>query len=303
MITKNIFLIRPLNFGFNEETATSNVFQTKLAESEKETQGKALNEFDGFIKTLKSRSVNTYVFEDTSEPKKPDAIFPNNWISFHPNGTVILYPMLESNRRIERRLDIIETLKLNFNIKNVIDFSKHEKENIFLEGTGSIVFDHKNKIAYACLSPRTDKGLFIEVSKLLNYKPIYFNSCDENGTKVYHTNVIMCIAQKFVIICLESITSTKEKDMIVESFNNSGHKIIEISFKQMSNYAGNMLSLQSNENDILVLSQRAYNSLSINQINEINKYSELLPIPIERIETVGGGSARCMISEIFLDEK
>lgn len=299
--TNNILLIRPASFTFNKETAANNAFQIEINETEEAIKQKKLEEFEGFVTTLKSKGVNVFVFDDSEEPAKPDAIFPNNWISFHPDGTVILYPMFAGNRRLERRPEIIDFLKKHFHISKFHDLSKYEKENRFLEGTGSIIFDHINKIAYACLAPRTDKELFIEVCHYLNYLPIYFYAHDKNGQEIYHTNVMMCIAEKFAVICLESITNPDEKELVINSLTKTGHEIIDISFKQMKNFAGNMLELKTDANkSILALSQSAFDSLTAAQKNEIEKYSELVPLSIKTIETIGGGSARCMIAEIFL---
>ncbi len=300
--TKNILLVRPSNFIFNSETAASNAFQNDVNESEEATKQKALQEFEQFAATLKSKGVNVHVFDDTQYPEKPDAIFPNNWVTFHSDGTVILYPMFAPNRRHERRQDIIDSIKRNFIITNVLDLSKYEKDNRFLEGTGSIVFDRENKIAYACLSPRTDKELFVRVCDYLHCKPVYFHSHDKNGKEIYHTNVMMCIAEKFSVICLDSITDKKERELVSQSLKDTAHQIIDISFEQMNNFAGNMLALQTNSNkNILALSQSAFDGLTTLQKSEIEKYCELVPLSIKTIETIGGGSARCMIAELFLD--
>ena len=300
--TKNILLIRPSNFTYNSETAASNNFQNKIETENNDTiKSKVLIEFELFAEKLKSKGVNAFIFDDTIYPPKPDAIFPNNWVTFHQDGTVILYPMCAPNRRHERRQDIIDTLKKDFIIKEVIDLSKFEKENRFLEGTGSIIFDHKNKIAYACLSPRTDKELFIEVCNIIKYKPVYFTACDQAGIEIYHTNVMMCIAEKFAVICLDSIVDEQEKKFVSNSLINTGYQIIDITFDQMSNFAGNMLAIKTNDNkSILALSQSSFHCLTANQKEEIKKYAELVPLAIKTIETIGGGSARCMIAEIFL---
>jgi hypothetical protein len=299
--TKNILLIRPSNFVFNSETEASNAFQVKVSESEDVIKERAFAEFEAFASTLKSKGVNVLVFDDTQLPAKPDAIFPNNWVTFHSDGTVILYPMFAHNRRHERRKDIIDSLKNNFKVTNVVDLSKYEKENKFLEGTGSIVFDHDNKIAYACLSPRTNRELFVRVCDYLHYKPIYFYSHDKGGKEIYHTNVMMCIGEKFVVICLDSITNKQERENVLHSLSSTGHQIIDISFEQMNQFAGNMLAIKNNnEQNLLVLSQTSFDSLTTEQKVELEKYSKLIPLSIRTIETIGGGSARCMIAEVFL---
>ncbi|MFS8082650.1 MAG: citrulline utilization hydrolase CtlX [Ginsengibacter sp.] len=301
--SKNILLIRPSTFAFNPETAASNAFQVDIHESEEEIKKKKLQEFEAFVKTLRSKGVNVFVADDTAFPAKPDAIFPNNWVSFHSDGTVILYPMYAPNRRHERRQEILDLLEKDFTITRILDLSKYENEGKYLEGTGSIIFDHINKLAYACLSPRTDKELLLVVCNYLKYQPIYFYAHDENGKEIYHTNVMMCIGEKFSIICLHSITDMAERELVNKSLTKTGHQIFDITFEQMKNFAGNMLEIQTNDDkSILALSQSAYNGLTINQKQEIEKYSELVPIYINTIETIGGGSARCMIAEIFLPE-
>ena len=221
--TKNIFLVRPASFYFNNETAGSNAFQNKTIENESRIKQKAFSEFDRFANTLKSKGVNVIIFEDTENPKKPDAVFPNNWVSLHADGTMVLYPMCAPNRRLERRQDIIDSLKKKFKINKTIDLSVYEKENKFLEGTGSIVFDHNNKIAYACLSIRTNKELFINLCNNLQYKPIYFFAYDQNNNEIYHTNVMMCVAEKFAVVCLSSITEIQERKEVIDSLALTGH--------------------------------------------------------------------------------
>jgi hypothetical protein len=302
--TNSILLIRPSNFIFNAETAANNAFQHNVKEANESIGNKVKEEFENLKAQLFAKGIDVTVIDDTANPIKPDAIFPNNWVSFHEDGTVILYPMFAVNRRTERRLDIIETLKEKFEVKKNIDFSIYENENKFLEGTGSIVFDHAHKIAYACLSARTDKEVFIKLCDVLLYKPIYFTACDEAGQEIYHTNVMMCIAEKVVIICAESIVDKNEREIVLLSFKNTGHEIIDISFSQMNNFAGNMLALQTNTGKRLIaLSQTAYNCLMAEQKDTIEKYYELLPLAIPTIETIGGGSVRCMIAEIFLPLK
>lgn len=300
--TSNILLIRPSQFAFNLQTASSNAFQAAgIIDNPNILQQKAIEEFDLFVRTLQNTGIQTFVFDDTNLPKKPDAVFPNNWISFHADGKIVLYPMFAPNRRNERRLDIIEKIKENFIIESIIDLSNYENENLFLEGTGSIVFDHLHKIAYACLSVRTNRELFLKICKILNYTPILFHAFDNNKKAIYHTNVMMCIAEKFAVVCLSSITEVQERKEVINSLVLTGHEIIDISFEQMNHFAGNMLALRTKENkDILVLSQSAYESLSQPQKNSIETYCEATPMNITTIETIGGGSARCMIAEVFL---
>jgi hypothetical protein len=299
--TKHILLVKPSNFTFNAETADSNAFQNNTNEKSELINKNVSKEFDAFANTLKSKGVNVTVVEDTPQPSKPDAIFPNNWISFHEDGTVVLYPMFAPNRRLERRYDIIDTIKESFVITKIYDFTQYESKNRFLEGTGSIVFDHPHKIAYACISPRTDKALFIDLCGYLHYTPICFSAYDKTKKQIYHTNVMMCIAEKFAVVCMDSITDNKEKELVRNSFKATQHELIDITIEQMNHFAGNMLALQNNDDkNMLVLSQSAYDSLTTAQKTIIEKYCQLVPLGIKTIETIGGGSARCMIAEVFL---
>lgn len=299
--TSNILLVRPASFGFNHQTSESNAFQHSINESHAAIQQKVNEEFNGFVATLQAKGLNVIVADDTKNPIKPDAIFPNNWTSFHADGTVVLYPMFAPNRRLERRLDIIETLKKQFKVTAIIDLAVYESDYKFLEGTGSIVFDHDNKIAYACLSPRTHQELLLQLCHYINYTPHYFFAYDENGKEIYHTNVMMCIGEKFAVICLQSITSINERHAVLTSLTKTGHEIIDISLEQMNHFAGNMLALQSGTGErLLALSQSAYDSLTLQQKEQLAKYCEFIPLPITTIETIGGGSARCMIAELFL---
>jgi hypothetical protein len=302
--TNHILLVKPQHFSFNKETAGSNAFQNISNDKDELIKQNVLKEFDNFSRTLSSKGVHVTVVNDTPLPQKPDAVFPNNWASFHADGTVILYPMYAPNRRHERRQDIIDTLKKNFEITNVLDLSIYEKENQFLEGTGSIVFDHEHKIAYACLSPRTDKALFIRTCEFLNYQPVYFFAHDQQGKQIYHTNVMMCVAEKFAVVCCDCITNREERELVMKSLKDTGHELVDISFEQMNKFAGNMLELKSNTGKgILAMSKSAYDSLTATQKKQIEEYCELTPLSITTIETIGGGSARCMIAEVFLQPK
>lgn len=302
--TNKIFLIKPANFAYNLETSISNAFQNEVNLDEGEIKAKVIAEFEEMANLLHQKGIDVHIIEDTEFPIKPDAVFPNNWISMHADGKVILYPMLAENRRLERRADILDTLKQDFSITEVLDLSAFEKENQILEGTGSIIFDHKNKNAYACLSPRTAKDLFIHLCETLNYTPIYFHSYDQNGKEIYHTNVMMNIGNGYVVICLESISNLKEKQMLIKHFTQTNHQIIDVSQVQLLSFCGNMLELErSNKKNLLVLSQTAFTALNNEQKEDLSKYCELFPINIETIETIGGGSVRCMIAEIFLPKK
>lgn len=299
--TNSILVVRPANFCFNAETAISNAFQNKPVESSETLMNKVLAEFDAMVRILESKGVNVVVIEDTPEPVKPDAIFPNNWISLHPNGEVVLYPMMTPNRRAERRIDILDTLKAQFEISLVTDVSSNENESKFLEGTGSIIFDHPHKKAYACLSPRTDKALFKEVCRHLGYEPISFKALDASGKEIYHTNVMMGIGSDVAIICSESIVDSEERDFVTKTLTTTNHQIIDISLDQVSQLAGNVLEVQSKSGaKYMAMSQSAFDSLKPDQLQALNKYCEPLPLAVPTIEGIGGGSVRCMMCEVFL---
>ena len=298
--TPNILMIRPVNFGFNEQTAGSNAFQN-MHENEQDAQNQAAKEFDGFVQTLRDNGVNVIVINDTALPHTPDSIFPNNWVSFHDDGNVFLYPMQAHNRRLERRDDIISQLKNSFKINHIEDLSGFESDAQFLEGTGSMVLDRQNKIAYACLSPRTDKEVLNQFCEKAGYKAITFSAFDENGIAIYHTNVLMGIGTKFAVVCLDSITDTTEKQTVINSIQASSKALIEISFTQMNQFAGNLLEVKSASGQtLIVLSQNAYNAFTNEQKSSLSKYGKLVYADIKTIETIGGGSARCMIAEVHL---
>ncbi len=299
-MTNNILMIRPASFGFNEQTAGSNAFQNRAA-GEQQLQTKASAEFDGFVKILRDNDVNVIVVDDTVEPAKPDAIFPNNWISFHDNGDIILYPMQAENRRLERREDIIRKLEEQFKVAHVIDLSRFETQHKFLEGTGSMVLDRENKIAYACLSPRTNAEVLHTFCEHTGYKPVLFSAVDQNGLAIYHTNVLMAIAEKYVVICLDAITDDDEAEKVIDTIAESGKEIIALSFEQMSQFAGNMLEVKNNNGEsLIVMSKTAWESLSEEQKEVLESYSKPVYADIKTIEQTGGGSARCMMAEVFL---
>lgn len=293
-------MIRPVNFGFNEQTAGSNAFQIR-SNDEQPVQDKALLEFDGFVNVLRENGVDVTVIDDTPEPHTPDSIFPNNWVSFHDDGNVFLYPMQAENRRLERREDIIARLEDCFSVKRVIDLSRFEHENKFLEGTGSMVLDRGNKIAYACISPRTDKEVLDLFCKQEGYKEVSFHAVDENGQPIYHTNVLMCIGSKFAVICMNSITDINERTELTTLLKLTHKEIITISFDQMNRFAGNMLEVKNKEGEsLIVMSQSAYKVLFEAQKTRLTKYGKLIYADINTIEENGGGSARCMMAEVHL---
>ncbi len=303
--TNTLLMIRPVNFNFNEETAQNNFYQKRPIDNNYSSL-MAIKEFDNFVNILRNHGVNVEVFEDIIENKTPDSIFPNNWISTHLEGSVILYPMFAENRRRERREDIIDYLNKNFLVNKLYkEYLSYEKEGFYLEGTGSMVLDRVNKIAYASISRRTDFVLFHEWCQLMNYKPVSFISYQNiSGSKevIYHTNVMMCIASKFAIICLESINNNDDKKKVEQTLINSGKEVILITEAQKNKFAGNMLEVLGDKN-YLVMSQTAFLSLSDFQKERIMNYAEIISVPIENIEKIGGGSVRCMIAEIFLQQK
>jgi hypothetical protein len=304
--TSNILMIRPVNFGFNQETAESNAFQNaEFGEQNKDkSQQIALREFDEMVGQLRKSGVNVIVIDDTTEPYTPDSIFPNNWVSFHGNGSVIKYPMQAENRRLERREDIIQQLSETFHVNRKIDLSEFEADNKFLEGTGSMVLDRKYKIAYACLSPRTHQEVLREFSAQMNYEIVAFNAVDGTGKQIYHTNVLMCIGDMFTVICLEAIPDLDERLMVRNSLEQSGKRIVEISLAQMNQFAGNMLEVRGlNEVKILVMSSAAYHSLTPKQIDILEDYCTIHHFDLSMIEGNGGGSARCMMAEVHLPIK
>ena len=294
---EHLLLIRPVNFGFNAETAVNNSFQVN---STGNVQQKALIEFDGLVSLLAENKLSLTVIADTEIPHTPDSIFPNNWISFHEDGTVIIYPMFAANRRLEKKPHILDKLKEIFHITAVKDLSRYETENLFLEGTGSMVLDRENRIAYASLSPRTDKHILDEFCSMAGYTPCSFTSMDNSGNPIYHTNVMMCVAANFAVICLEAIRDEQERLMVSGSLTGSGKEIIGISLQQMNAFAGNMLQVRNSEGELLlVMSSQAFDSLNKTQVSKLEKFSRIIHTPLDTIESYGGGSARCMMAEIF----
>ncbi len=301
--TAHILMIRPVRFGFNEQTATSNAFQNiSFGEAtQANAQTEALQEFDQMTQHLKRLGVDVIVIDDTPEPHTPDAIFPNNWVSFHNNGTVITYPMQAENRRLERREDIITTLEKQFYINRRVDLSGFEAQEAFLEGTGSMVLDRKHKIAYACLSPRTHASVLKAFSIQMNYDIVSFTAVDAQQRQIYHTNVLMCVGDMFAVICLEAIPDLDERIMVRNTLEQTGKQIVEISLAQMNQFAGNMLEIKNLQGDkLLIMSDAAYYSLTPEQIGTLGDYCSIHHFDLSMIEGNGGGSARCMMAEIHL---
>ncbi len=304
--TNTILMVRPVNFRMNEQTAVNNYYQESIDGVLPETiNTKAQKEFDDYVEKLRGIGVNVIVVDDKKETDTPDSIFPNNWVSFHENGDVGIYPMFAENRRLERREDILETLEQEgFQINNIIDYTSAEEEQLFLEGTGSIILDRINRKAYCALSPRADEDLFIEFCEDFEYSPVIFTANQTvNGERkaIYHTNVMMCIGETFAVICLSSIDDKKERKNVIKHLKEDGKEIVDITEAQVTNFAGNMLQVKgANDERYLIMSQSAYDSLTSSQIKTLEKHTKIVSSSLETIETCGGGSARCMMAEVFL---
>jgi hypothetical protein len=304
--TNSILMIRPVAFRMNEQTAVNNYYQKVLDNTTSETvNAKAQKEFDAFVEKLKKVGVNVVVVNDTQEPDTPDSIFPNNWISFHENGDVVLYPMFAENRRAERREDILDTLEDHgFIINEIMDYTSAEEDNIFLEGTGSILLDRANGKAYCALSPRADEELFIEFCEDFDVAPVIFEAFQTvNGERkhIYHTNVMMCLGETFAVICADCIDDKQERKMVLDNLKSDDKDVILITEEQVNNFAGNMLQVVgSNNKHYLVMSNAALQSLTKAQLHRIEEHCEIISANLDTIEACGGGSARCMMAEIFL---
>lgn len=302
--TSNILMIRPKSFSKNSQTSADNVFHKETDLTDKEIQNLALKEFNAYVKLLKQNSISVLDIDDTDFPVTPDAIFPNNWISFHRNGNIGLYPMFAPNRRQERREDIIEKVaEKGFDIQDILDYSSAEEEQYFLEGTGSIVLDRENEIAYCGLSERADEDLFIEFCEDFEYFPVIFNTNYTkagNSKSIYHTNVLLSITSNFAVICLDVIENKSDQKEIIKHLKRTNKTIISISIDQMENFCGNCLEVQDVFGNLkLVMSSRAFQSFNPNQLEKITKSHQIIHSPLDTIENYGGGSARCMIAEIF----
>jgi hypothetical protein len=299
--TSRLLMIRPLHFGYNPQTAVNNAFQS--AGAQQDVAQDAVREFDALAGKLRAHGIEVTVLEDSPEPHTPDAVFPNNWISFHEPGTICLYPMFAPNRRQERKAAVLETVSRLFPVKTRIDLTHYEKENRFLEGTGSMVLDRDNRIAYACLSPRTDLQVLEDCCRQLGYHACVFHAADERGVPVYHTNVMMCVADRYVVICLDSIRDGEERDMVSQTILSTGKEIIPVSFYQMNHFAGNMLQVENVQKEkFLLMSSAAYHSLTPAQLEKLSSFNRIIHSPLPTIEANGGGSARCMIAELHLGE-
>ena len=307
--TNTILMIRPVAFRMNEQTAVNNYYQKVLDGLLPATvNAKAQDEFDTFVEKLRSVGVDVTVVDDTSDPDTPDSIFPNNWISFHQNAEVVLYPMFAENRREERREDILEILEdKGFRIDTINDYTEAEEDGFFLEGTGSLLLDRKNQKAYCALSPRADEELFIEFCEDYDLAPVIFEAfqtVDGERKLIYHTNVIMTLGETFAVICADCIDDKKERKMVLDNLKEDGKEVILITEEQVNNFAGNMLEVKgTDEKRYLIMSNSAFQSLTKKQITQLEKHAEILSSSLDTIEACGGGSARCMMAEIFLPKK
>ncbi|WP_034043373.1 citrulline utilization hydrolase CtlX [Wocania ichthyoenteri] len=304
--TNSILMIRPINFRMNEQTAVNNYYQEPIDGVLPETiNAKAQKEFDAYVDKLRGIGVHVVVVNDTKEFDTPDSIFPNNWISFHENGNVGLYPMFAENRRLERREDVLFQLEEEgFVINQIVDYTSAEDEDVFLEGTGSVILDRVNRKAYCALSPRADEDLFIEFCEDFEYTPVIFTANQTVAGErmaIYHTNVMMCLGETFAVICLDSIDDKKERKNVINHLKENGKDIIDITEAQVNSFAGNMLQVKGTNNELfLIMSQAAYDSLTVSQIERLKKHTKIVSSSLDTIETCGGGSARCMMAEVFL---
>ncbi|WP_420575446.1 citrulline utilization hydrolase CtlX [Ekhidna sp.] len=303
-ITNHIMMIRPVAFYMNEQTAVNNYYQ-KIEEgvSPDEIQKQAESQFDGFVEKLRAEGVDVTVFDDTKDPATPDSIFPNNWISFHQDGVIRLYPMYAENRRLERREDIVSGLKEKFKVTDVVSYTDWESKAAYLEGTGSLLLDRQNKIAYAAISERTMPDVLEDFCDEAGFDPVTFHALQTvNGKRlpIYHTNVMMCLGEEFAVVCLDSIDDIDERENLLETLEETDKEVIEISEEQKEQFAGNMLQvLGKNDQRLIVMSSAAFNSLTDEQKKQLSRHGKLVHSDIHTIEKLGGGSARCMMAEIF----
>lgn len=304
-ITNTILMIRPVQFRMNEQTAVNNYYQKVLDNtSPQNVNSLAVKEFDAFVKKLRASGIEVIVVQDTQEFDTPDSIFPNNWISFHQNGSIALYPMFAKNRRLERKESVVKSIEnYGFSIASVQDYTGAEAASVFLEGTGSVILDRINRKAYCALSPRADEGLFIEFCEDFDFFPVVFSAYQNVGEerlKIYHTNVMMCVGDTFAVVCLKAIDDKKERKNVLNHLKKDGKTIIEISENQVNQFAGNMLQLQGNKSSYIAMSQAALESLGPDQIAALRNHGRIISSSLDTIEACGGGSARCMMAEIFL---
>ncbi len=302
-ITDTVLMIRPASFGFNAETAANNFFQQDPGKSNHVLQQTALEQFDKMVELLRNNGVNVIVEEDLTEPACPDAIFPNNWFTAG-NNRLSIFPMFAQSRRAEKRDDILKRLTEKYHVEDVNDWSEFEAEAMYLEGTGSMVMDHRHRIIYACLSPRTHPAVVEKFAAANGYRALTFTAHDLEGRPIYHTNVMMCIGEDFAVLCPKAITDHIERIAVAQLLETTGHENIYITPGQLSAFAGNMLQLLNNKGEkLIVLSQAALEVLSDEQKLQLENHGRLLPIDVSVIEQVEGGSVRCMMAEIFLEPR
>jgi hypothetical protein len=302
----DVLMIRPVRFAGNPQTSASNRFQLTSSGAPHEVQAAALREFDAMVRSLRETGVNVHVFEDTADPHTPDSIFPNNWVSFHADGTIVLYPMLAENRRLERRSELLNELSAlrGFRVAQLIDLTQYEQQGKFLEGTGSLVLDRAGRVAYACISPRTDLDVLGDFAQRLDYEIVAFEAFDAAGAPIYHTNVLMCIGARFAAICSACIRED-ERAGVVDTLRTTGHEIVDLSMEQLAAFAGNMLELRTPASGtVIAMSARAHDALTAQQRRVLEaRGGPIVAMPIPTIETHGGGSVRCMLAEIHLPKK
>ena len=300
-------MVRPAGFGFNAETAGTNAFQTQPEDvTDSELQALAVAEFDALASEMRKADVEVIVVEDLPDPKTPDAIFPNNWVSFHDDGTVVVYPMYAPVRRLERRMDILDSLSTGhgFEVSRVVDMSHYEDEDRFLEGTGSIVFDFREGVVYANISPRTHPDLLKELAVTFGYELVTFGATDAAGMDVYHTNVLMSIGEGFAVICADAIDAATERQAVLDRLGASGRELVLIDRDQMAHFAGNVIEVENRHGDkVLVMSTEAHDAFRSDQLETLGRYATIVHSPIPTVETVEGGSARCMIAGVHLPRK
>ncbi|MCR5370340.1 MAG: amidinotransferase [Clostridium sp.] len=296
--TDTVLMVSPAAFGFNEQTAGNNAFQKNGEGGNVSEQGR--KESDDYIALLRENGIHVIAVEDTPEPHTPDSVFPNNWFTTHDDGTLVLYPMYAENRRLERKDAVLAAIRQNFTVRRIVDLTHYENQGLFLEGTGSMVLDRVNKIAYACRTPRTDETVLDDFCRQLGYSPVLFDAVDESGTQIYHTNVMMSVGSEVAVVCLEAIADPDQREAVRKSLEDTGKTILEITYDQMNHFAGNMLEVRNQEKEpCLIMSQAAYNSLTDEQLEFLESRVNLVTPALDCIEENGGGSARCMIAEIF----